>query len=50
MDKIEATEPTLEQLLHNALMQVAKPMLEEQARLKQRIEQLERRVAALQTA
>lgn len=50
MNTTPTTEPTLEQLLHNALMQVAKPMLEEQARLKQRIEQLERQVAALQEA
>ncbi|MDD0817196.1 hypothetical protein PSQ39_21355 [Curvibacter sp. HBC28] len=48
MDNAQTTEPTLEQLLHNALMQVAKPLLDEQARLTQRIEQLECQVAALQ--
>lgn len=41
-------EKTLEQLLADALKTIAKPMLEEQARLVARVEQLERQVQAMQ--
>lgn len=42
-------EKTLEQLLADALKTIAKPMLEEQLRLKDRIEKVEQLLARIET-